>query len=82
MIWMDVSSLYAGMGHIDPLGALLSVGQFSVRADRHPLLFINLGFLYPIGNCATLLLRLFIYCSTPHKEALWILIFPLHLMAL
>lgn len=71
-----------GDGRIDPLGTLLSVGQFSVSADRHPLLFINLGFLYFVGNCATLLLELFIYCFTPHKEALWIPIFPLHLMAL
>lgn len=46
------------------------------------LLFINLGFLYFTGNCATLFLRLFIYCFAPHKEALWILIFPLRLMAL
>ena len=56
MIWMDVSSLYAGMGHIDPLGTLLSAGQFSVRVDCHPLLFIDLGFLYFVSNCATLLL--------------------------
>lgn len=69
------------MSHVDPLGTLLSVGQFSVRVDRHPLLFIDLGFLYFVSNCATLLLELFIYCFTPHKEALWILIFPLHLMA-
>lgn len=82
MIWMDVSSLYAGMGHIDPLGALLSVRQLSMRDDHNPLLFINLGLLYFVCNCATLFLELFIYCFTPHKEVLWILIFPLHLMVL
>lgn len=63
-------------------GTLLSVRQLSMRDDHNPLLFINLGLLYFVCNCATLFLELFIYCFTPHKEALWILIFPLHLMVL
>lgn len=53
-----------------------------MRDDHNPLLFINLRLLYFVCNCATLFLELFIYCFTPHKEALWILIFPLHLMVL